>query len=148
VPAAQLAAVGIDVDRRPLEFSTSFADVKAGNYQIFTMQLPEVAEPDLYVTFFASSRIPTRENPDRGGNRARYRSAELDRWLELAERELDPPTRIADYREVQKILARDVPVISLWHEDNVVVMGRDVSGFEIVPTALFSSLARTHKQPD
>jgi peptide/nickel transport system substrate-binding protein len=145
VLASQLGEVGIDVDLRPLEFSTFFADVKAGNFQLFTMQIPEVAEPDLYMNFFDSSRVPTREQPDQGGNRVRYRNPELDHLLELGEREMDRATRIADYREVQRILARDVPVISLWHEDNVAVMGRDVDGFEILPTAQMTSLARTHK---
>jgi peptide/nickel transport system substrate-binding protein len=145
VIAAQLAEVGIEVDLRPLEFSTFFADVKAGNFQIFTMQLPEVAEPDLYVNFFSSGRIPTRENPDRGSNRVRYRNPEVDRWLAKGQRDLDPDERRADYREVQRLLARDVPVISLWHEDNVAVMGRQVQGYDMLPTAHLTALARTYK---
>jgi peptide/nickel transport system substrate-binding protein len=143
---AQLAAVGIELEVHPLEFATFFADVKAGNFQIFTMQIPEVAEPDLYTNFFASSRIPTRENPDLGGNRTRYRNPALDELLDKGRRELDRGQRVADYREVQRILQRDLPVISLWHEDNVAVMGRTVGGFEILPTAQLTSLARTGKK--
>lgn len=145
VIAAQLAEVGIELDVRPLEFATFLEDVKAGNFQLFTMQIPEVAEPDLYTNFFHSARIPTREQPDLGGNRVRYRNPDLDRLLDGACRELDPRKRLAAYAEVQRILARDLPVISLWHEDNVAIMGRKVTGFEILPTAQFSSLARTHK---
>ena len=65
--------------------------------------------------------------------------------LHWGQHDLDRPKRVADYREVQRILARDVPVVSLWHEDNVAVMGKDVEGFEILPTAQLSSLARTRK---
>ena len=145
VIAAELAEVGIGVELRPLEFATFFEDVKAGNFQLFSMQVPEIAEPDLYTNFFHSSRIPTRESPDLGGNRVRYRNPEIDRWIDQGRIDTDRATRIADYREVQRILARDVPVVSLWHEDNVAVMGRKVEGYELLPTAQFTSLARTHK---
>ncbi|HEX2574568.1 MAG TPA: ABC transporter substrate-binding protein [Polyangia bacterium] len=145
VLAAELADVGIDVDLRPLEFATFFADVKAGNFQLFSLQITEISEPDLYTTFFSSDRVPTREDPDRGGNRARYRNPEVDRLLAAGRRELDLDGRRRIYGEIQKILARDVPVIPLWHEDNVAVLGKDVTGYEMVPTGQFVSLARTHK---
>ncbi len=146
VIAAQLAEIGIEVEIRSLEFATFLADIKAGNYQIFTMQVPEVAEPDLYSPFFHSRFIPTRENPDQGNNRVRYHNPELDDLLDRARREIIWGRRREDYRRVQQILAQDLPVLSLWHEHNVVVMNRSVSGFEILPTAQFSSLARVEKK--
>ena len=147
VIAAQLAEVGIEVELRPLEFATFFADVKAGNYQIFSMQIPEISEPDIYTNFYHSSRVPTRENPDRGGNRMRYRNPALDALLEQGATDVDRPDRIRDYGEVQRILARDLPTISLWHEDNVAVMNERVTGFRVLPTAYFTSLAQTRKSP-
>ena len=42
------------------------------------MQTAEITEPDFYFTYFHSSRIPSRRNPD-GYNRWRYRNAEVDR---------------------------------------------------------------------
>jgi peptide/nickel transport system substrate-binding protein len=145
VIAAQLAEVGIEVDLRPLEFATFFADVKAGNFQLFSMQIPDVAEPDLYTNFFDSSRIPTREAPDRGGNRMRYRNPELDGLLAKGRREVELDARLADYAEVQKIIARDVPVVSLWHEDNVAVMGKNISGYVVQPTAQLAPVASARK---
>ncbi len=144
--AAMLKDVGIGVDLRVNEFATFFADVKKGNFQIFTMQLPEIAEPDLYTTFFASTRVPTRDNLDAGANRARYRNLELDRLLDDGRRELDRARRKAIYGQVQRILARDLPVVSLWHDDNVLALRRGVRGFEVVPTAQLTSLARTYKE--
>jgi peptide/nickel transport system substrate-binding protein len=142
---SMLADVGIEVELRPYEFGTFFADVKKGNFQLFMMQVPEIAEPDLYTRFFATKFIPTRENLDEGHNRVRYRNPALDRLLEAGRRELDREKRKAIYSEVQAILARDVPVVSLWHEDNVAAMRREVEGFRIVPTAQLSSLAVTGK---
>lgn len=146
VIASMLEAVGIGVDLRVNEFATFFADLKKGNFQMFTMQIPEIAEPDLYGNFFASSRIPTRENLDAGANRMRYRSDELDRLLAAGRRTLDVERRKAIYADVQRVLARDLPVISLWHEDNVVAMRAEVAGYEILPTAQLASLARTYKR--
>jgi peptide/nickel transport system substrate-binding protein len=145
VIASMLAEVGIAVDLRALEFATFFADVKKGSFQLFSMQIPEISEPDLYTHFFALSRIPTRENLDAGANRSRYRNPEIDRLLDAGRREMDRARRIAIYGEVQRILARDLPVVPLWHEDNLAVMRRQVRGFEILPTAQMTSLARTFK---
>jgi peptide/nickel transport system substrate-binding protein len=147
VIADMLRKVGIGVEVRPYEFATLFADVKKGNFQIFTMQIPEISEPNLYVNFFASWRIPTRENLDAGGNRVRYRSPEVDRLIVAGQRELVREKRKRIYGDIQKALARDVPVISLWHEDIVAAMRKEVRGFSILPTAQFGSLAKTYKEP-
>lgn len=146
VIASMLAEVGIEVDLRVNEFATFFADVKKGNYQLFSLQLPEIAEPDLYTTFFASTRIPTRANLDAGYNRVRYRNPEIDRLLDEGRSEMDRERRKQIYGRVQKILAEDLPVVSLWHEDNVAAMRREVRGFQILPTAQLTSLARTYKE--
>jgi peptide/nickel transport system substrate-binding protein len=147
VMGAMLAEVGIEIDLRTNEFATFFADIKAGNYQLFSMQIPEIAEPDLYTNFFASNHIPTRERPDAGGNRMRFRSAEIDRLLDAGRRELDRDKRRAIYAEVQRILGSELPVISLWHEDNVAAMRRELDGYVVLPTAQLSALATVVKRP-
>jgi peptide/nickel transport system substrate-binding protein len=146
VIVSMLAEVGIEVELRPYEWATFFADIKKGNFQLFSMQIPEISEPNLYTTFFAANRIPTRDNLDAGNNRVRYRSAELDKLLEAGRFELDRPKRRAIYSQVQKILAHDLPVVPLWHEDNVAAMRKIIRGFEILPTAQLSSLSRTWKE--
>ena len=47
---------------------------------------------------------------------------------------------------MQEILATDLPVIPLWHEDNLTLMNVDVSGYTLYPTASFWGLLTTHKQ--
>ena len=144
VIAAQLAEVGIRVEVRPFEFQTFFADMKAGNYQIATMQTAEITEPDYYYAYFNSSRIPTETDRD-GNNRWRYRSADVDRLTEAGRRETDPAKRKAIYAEVQRLVARDLPVVPLWHEDNIVLSNVDVQGYAIVPNARFAGLAGATK---
>jgi peptide/nickel transport system substrate-binding protein len=90
--------------------------------------------------------VPTRDNGEVGNNKMRYRSAALDALLEKGRRELDRERRKAIYADVQRLLARDLPIVPLWHEDNIVVRRREVRGFQILPTAQLSSLARTYKE--
>jgi peptide/nickel transport system substrate-binding protein len=144
VIAAQLAEVGLDVEVRPFEFATFFADVKRGAYELATMQTTPITEPDFYHFYFHSSRIPDAHDPD-GGNRWRYRNGDVDRLTEAGRRELDPARRKAIYADVQRIVARDVPVVPLWHEDTVVLSNVDVQGYAISAVAGLSGFAAATK---
>ncbi len=142
--AAQLAEVGIAVEVRAFEFGTFFSDIKKGSYQIATMQTTDIGEPDFYRTYFSSTRIPTAADPN-ANNRWRYRNARVDELTEQGRRELDLSRRKAIYGEVQQIVARDVPVIALWHEDNVVLSNATVTGYRILPSARFGGLVSVEK---
>jgi peptide/nickel transport system substrate-binding protein len=144
--ARQLGRVGIAVEVRSFEFATFFADVKQGNYQIATMQSPPLTEPDFFRWFFHSSNIPDAEHKDRS-NRWRYRSPEVDRLSDAGRRELDPARRKAIYAELQRLTATDLPIIPLWHEDNVVLSNVDVQGYVATPNAGFDGLVSTTKRP-
>jgi len=146
VIAAQLAAVGIDVEVRSFEFGTFFADIKRGNYQIATMQSPEVIEPDFHYWFFHSSRFPTPKDPD-GSNRWRYKNPTIDKLVEAGRAELDLAKRKQIYGEAQRIIADELPILPLWHEDNIVLSNVDVKGYTIVPNARFIGLVTAAKSP-
>lgn len=143
--AAQLGEVGIEAEVRSFEFGTFFADIKEGNYQIATMQTAEITEPDWFFTYFHSSRIPSEEQPHEH-NRWRYRNQRLDELTVAGRKEMVRDRRRVHYREVQEILARDLPIVPLWHEDNVAVMNKDVTGYEVLPNARFSYLADVEKR--
>jgi peptide/nickel transport system substrate-binding protein len=145
VLAAQLGDVGIEVEVRPFEFATFFADVKKGAYQLASMQTTDISDPDFYFTYFNSSRIPTDKDKD-AGNRWRYRNARVDELTAAGRTELDPARRRIIYDEAQAIVARDTPIIPLWHEHNVVVANRDIEGYVIVPNARLGGLAKVTKR--
>lgn len=146
VLASQLRAVGIEVEVRSFELATLLDDIKRGNFQMFSLQVTEVAEPNYLHVFFHSSRIPTPDNLDAGNNRFRYKSAELDRLVEDGRATADPARRKALYAEAQRVLARDLPMIPLFHEDNVVVARREVRGYHAVPNARFATLWQVWKE--
>jgi peptide/nickel transport system substrate-binding protein len=144
VIAAQLGDAGIAVEVRAFEFGTFFADVKAGSYQLASMQTVDITDPDYYFAYFSSTRIPTPKEKNLN-NRWRYRNARVDELVEQGRRVLDRPGRIAIYSEVQKIVSTEVPVVFLWHEDNVVITNAAVTGYPILPVARLAGLATVVK---
>jgi peptide/nickel transport system substrate-binding protein len=145
VIASQLGKIGVQVDVRPFEFATFFADIKKGTYQIATMQTSDITEPDLLYTYFHSSRIPSAADPN-ANNRWRYRNALVDELTAKGRRVPAREERIALYAGVQRQLAADLPIIPLWHEDNVAIVNSDVTGFVVLPIARLSGLATATKQ--
>jgi peptide/nickel transport system substrate-binding protein len=145
VIAAQLAEVGIAVEIRSFEFATFFADVKRGAYQLASMQTTDITEPDFYFMYFHSSWIPAAPRFE-GFNRWRYRSAVVDRLTAEGRQELDRARRLAIYAEVQRQVAEDVPIVPLWHEDNVVLSNRVVHGYTLTPNARLTGLRQLTKQ--
>jgi peptide/nickel transport system substrate-binding protein len=143
--ASQLAEVGIEIEVRSFEFGTFFADIKKGNFQIASMQTAAITEPDYFYTYFNSERIPTVEAPNLH-NRWRYRNSEFDRLTLAGRGEINVELRQKLYSSAQKILAEDLPVIPLWHEDVIAVMNVDVDGYVVLPSARFGGLTKIEKK--
>lgn len=143
--AEQLGQVGIAVEVRSFEFGTFFADIKKGNFQLASMQTGSVVEPDYYYTFFHSGRIPSVEAPH-GKNRWHFRSERLDSLTENGRTVMGQEKRKPLYGEVQQILAEEVPVVPLWHEDNIAVVNKTLSGYRVGMSASLNGLAVSKKQ--
>jgi len=133
---AQLKNVGIKLDIRGFDWGTLFADIRAGNFQLYSLEWVGVTEPDIYHYVFSSKSLP----PD-GANRGYYLNPELDRLIDTGRRTMNPDARRAIYAEIQKIAARDLPYVSLWHPDNVVILKKGLTGFVSYPDGDLSSLA-------
>jgi peptide/nickel transport system substrate-binding protein len=145
VIAAQLGEVGIDVAVRSFDSSLAMDDIKRGNYQLGMLRTPPIADPNYYYTYFHSSRMPDPKTLY-GHNRWRYRNPRVDALCEQGRAVADRDKRFAIYSEVQKILARDLPMLPLWHRDNVVIRNVDVSGFGILPNGTFRGLTTADKR--
>lgn len=145
--AFQLAQIGIEVRVRSYEWGTYFHDIKTGNFELTTLQWPSVLEPSLYRWIFHSENIPSPERKGAGANRGAYRNKRVDLLLDQGMVETDRAKRAAIYAEVQQILARELPYVSLWHEDNIAVLKRGVSGYTTTPNARFEALKVTQPAP-
>jgi len=138
--AAMLGEVGVAVEVRPSELATLLADLDAGRFELATLQVPEVFEPHVLSWFFGSEHVPGGGRE--GANRWRMRDAALDAALELGRATPVRAERIAAYAEAQRILAAQLPVIPLWHEDVVAVTGPHAEGFDVPRDGRFATLAR------
>lgn len=115
---SMFAGVGVRVEVRPSETATLLADLNQGHFEMTLLQMPEVFEPNVLETFFHSKSIPGRGE---GKNRWRYSSPALDAALNRGRQTSEREARRAAYVEAQQILARDLPVVPLWHEHAVMV---------------------------
>jgi peptide/nickel transport system substrate-binding protein len=129
-----LERVGVALDVRTYEFATLYADVVAGNFQLYTLQWTggALADPDILRRVFHSSQTPPG-----GFNRGHYRNPRVDALLDEAGAAADQQRRLALYGEVQRIVSHDVPYISLWHKRNVAVAQRTLTGIRLSPLADF-----------
>lgn len=145
--AHQLARIGIKIRVRAYEWGTYFADIKSGNFQLTTLQWPSILEPGIYRWIFHSSNIPSPERRSAGANRGAYINKEIDQLLDAGMIETDQAKRKAIYSRVQVILARELPYVSLWHEDNIAIMKRGTKDYYATPNARFEALKQTSAPP-
>lgn len=179
--AEQWRKVGIDVAVRPFELATFLADVRAGRFELFLLQLPEPFEPDQlgwmlhtgnaavkapdlnsaspYARLDRRGIVPTAWDPalaadpacaqwQRGviddgnaafalaplglgsspgsANRTGYSNAWVDCWLDRGAAALQRPLRRQLYQQVQRQVAEDLPIIPLWWEHQVALVGPEV----------------------
>lgn len=122
--AAMLRDVGVEVEVRPSESASLFADLNAGRFELVLMSLPELIEPHLLSWFFGSDHVPGEGRE--GANRFRMRDPELDAALEEGRVAVELPDRRAAYERAQRILAEHLPAVPLWQEHVTVVSRRAV----------------------
>jgi peptide/nickel transport system substrate-binding protein len=139
-----LREVGIDLDVRTYEFATLYADVLAGNFQLYFLQWTagSLADPDILRRVLHSAQIPPV-----GFNRGHYSNAAIDALLDRASASADEQERVRLYQEVQRLAAREVPFISLWYKTNVAVAQRTLAGIHLTPLADFMFLKDVTRIP-
>jgi peptide/nickel transport system substrate-binding protein/oligopeptide transport system substrate-binding protein len=127
---ADLARVGVRAEIRLRDWSALKASIDAGETPAFFINwyadYPDAE--NFLVPLFHSSNIGG------GGNRARFRSAEIDRALERLERPGDPDARAALAADIDRRIHDEAPWIYLWHPVLEVAVSERVRGY--VPHAI------------
>ena len=134
---AMLAEAGIEATIRSFEFATFYADVKRGAFQMFSLTWTGIADPDFYRNVFHSGSIPPV-----GANRGRYRSAEADRLITEGGRRFEPLARRPFYVQLQEVVHRDLPYVSLLTRNTVAVMLAGLEGYEGYPSGELYSIRK------
>lgn len=118
----ELQAAGIAVSIRAAEFGTFYSDVTRGAFQMYILKwIGSNEDPDIFRYMYASDSFPPK-----GANRGHYVNARVDALLAKAAQESGPADEVqsrrrAEYVEVQKILAEELPSVPLWYPENEVV---------------------------
>ncbi len=129
-----LRQVGIELNIRQLEWGTFYEDIRKGFFQIYSLNWTGIGllDPDILRTRFHSALTPPA-----GLNRGKYGNPEVDRLLEAGLRSPLEEERYPLYAEAQRLIARDLPYISLWYKKNSAVLRRGLKGFTLTSTGDF-----------
>lgn len=123
---SQLKAVGIAVDLRSYDWGTFYGDIKAGNFQMFSLSWVGIKTPDIFRNVFHSESIPPN-----GANRGRFRDAAVDGMIDVAGNADTLERQAAAYRDLQNRLLETLPYVPLWYEDHVFVSRKGISGYTL-----------------
>lgn len=135
-----LEQLGIPVSLDYYAFNDLFGDYTSGGrlaqgkydlslyYDIFSNDL----DGDLYF-FFHSSQIPSASNPG-GGNWERIHDLNIDSSLEQARRQLDMAARVQLYKDLQRVLVKEVYVVPLYVVPNIALVNPNIGNYQANPT--------------
>jgi peptide/nickel transport system substrate-binding protein len=125
-----LKEIGIPVEIQTPEQNTLFDELRRGNFQIaYSQWVGGNQDPIFYKDLFATSEIPTQTRPSR--NRSRYSNPELDKLLDEAVNTFDRTRGGELYVKIQDIISRDVPILPLWYESNIVIAKKNVQNIQV-----------------
>ncbi|MDQ2922033.1 MAG: ABC transporter substrate-binding protein [Acidobacteriota bacterium] len=125
-----LKNVGIPVSIETSELNTLFDELRRGNFQIaYGQWVGGNQDPIFFKDLFATSEIPTETRASR--NRSRYSNKELDQLIAEAINTFDREKAKALYARIQDIVTRDVPVLPLWYQANIVIAKKNVKNIKV-----------------
>ena len=119
--------IGVKVLIHSTEFASFFADVQKGDFEVFSLRLTALMDPDILSKLFHSREFPP------GRNRTFYLNPEVDQLLDLAASETQFDLRKDKYSAIQALIYNDRPFIPLWYPSNIVVANSKVSDLKIHP---------------
>jgi ABC-type transport system substrate-binding protein len=133
----QLKEVGIEMNIQANEPATFSSDIEKGNFQAYSRRwIGGNNDPDIFNLIFHSAMTPPE-----GANRGFYANPAVDRLIEIGRHETDTEKRKAAYQEIQRIVADDLPYVSLFYMDNVVVFNKRVGGMVLYPAGEYEFLS-------
>ncbi|MEK7989691.1 MAG: ABC transporter substrate-binding protein [Thiotrichaceae bacterium] len=136
----QLKQVGIDMDLQTYDWGTFYGDIKAGQFQMYSLMWVEVKMPDIFEYVFHSDSVPPS-----GANRGRYINPELDQWIDEAKQTEDLDKQIALYWQIQQQIFDDLPYVPLWYEDYVLVTRKMMEHYNLSVDGNYDSLKWANK---
>lgn len=136
----QLAAVGIELRIRSLDWGTFYGDIKNGRFELYALSWVGLRHPDIFRYALHSESLPPN-----GANRGAYRSIKTDTLIETAENSNTTGQRLAALHALQQHLLYDLPFVPLWFEDQLVVSQKKISGYSTTSDGRYDALKTASK---
>ena len=125
-----LKNVGLPVSIETSELNVMFESLRRGQFQMtYGQWVGGNQDPIFYRDLFATSEIPTETRAAR--NRSRYSNSELDQILTEAANTYDHDKAKPLYARAQEIVSRDVPILPLWYQANMVISKKGVGNINV-----------------
>ena len=123
--AADLAAVGVDLQiKYETDWPTFEATLSSGRFQLYRYAwVADIPDPDDFLNVLSRS--------DSRHNYMRYSEAEVDQLLSKAQAETDILKRVSLYRQAERIILEDAPMIPFMYLTFESVFQPYVKGLEI-----------------
>ena len=142
---SQLREVGIEVDLRSYDWGTFYGDIKAGNFQMYSLSWVGIKTPDIFRYVFHSEAVPPN-----GANRGRFRDARSDELIAQAAAATSLDEQATLYRRLQARLLELLPYVPLWYEDHVFAARDGIEGYTLSLDGNYDGLitvTRTARHP-
>lgn len=121
--------LGVQVELRQVQWSDFLAGLDARQYPAFVLSwIADYPDPQNFLQVLFGSGSPN--------NYVDYSNPEVDRLLDEAAIEQDPDRRMALYREAERLIVADAPVIPITHGVNYALTKPYVRGLDVTPMGL------------
>src|SRR6267154_1724094 len=96
-----------------------------GNFQMYVLQWTagSLADPDILRRVFHSKQVPPE-----GFNRGHFSDPRVDALLDEAASSTDEAHRLDLFQQVQRLVAIELPYISLWNKTNFIIAQGSLAG--------------------
>ncbi len=126
---ASLERVGVPVEIIAKDFKTHLDLTRDGAFELAILGwIGDNGDTDNFLSILFGSWAAEK---GAATNISFYKNAEMDRLLLAARAEVDEGKRAGLYKEALAVWRRDLPIIPLLHGDNIAVMRREVTGFQL-----------------
>jgi peptide/nickel transport system substrate-binding protein len=129
----------VKVERIDPAIADSFLDKGTYTYPIFLRDwVPDYLDPDNFIQPFLGCERADDHNLCQSGNTAYwgsfYHNPDLDKLVAQQRQTIDPPQRQHLLRQIQEIIAQDVPYIPLWQNREYAFAQPFIGGLAIEPS--------------
>jgi peptide/nickel transport system substrate-binding protein len=139
----RLRAVGIDVNIHVVEWAAFINTfIRKKDFEAIILGWGLGLDPDQYEIWHSSKTGPDQLN------HVSYSNPEVDRLLEQGRRTFNRERRTAIYREFQRVLAEDQPLVFLYVPEALTAVSSRIQGIEPAPAGLAWNFIRWYVPKD